>query len=834
MAVSTSAQLAQTGTLTDFIEDLAAKYDSRPALLMKLGFRYQRWSYARLWEQSGRVASLLQQMGLARGDRVLIWGPNSPQWVLAFFGCVRAGVIAVPLDMRSAEDFVRTVAAKTDPKAAFISRVTPRGDIEFGVPELSLDDLEVLCIDQPPPEPVEFDETDLVEIMFTSGTTGDPKGVMLTHRNLASNVVSASQFVSGKPSDRLLSILPLSHMFEQMGGLLLPLQAGANITYATSYQPSVLFKTMKERKVTLMLLVPQILDLFMKGIEREVSRQGKEGFWRLAMTVAARVPMPVRRRIFRKVHGQLGGALDLIIAGGAPLSPELGAKWEALGVTVLQGYGATEASPGITFHTLENPRYDSGGRPLPGVDVKIADDGEVLVRGPNITPGYWEAPDRTAEAFVDGWYRTGDQGSFDEDGYLHLSGRKKDMIVLSSGQNVYPEDVEATLNKHAEVVDAVVVGLPRESDVEVHAVLILEDPLQAQQIVARVNDQLASHQRIRGHTVWAGEDFPRTHTMKVKKGLVLDSITQNDAETETAPASSAQPRQTSARGVTALIVEVTGLPPAQVAPDRSLESLDLDSLGRVALLSAIEAELGVYVDEALVGPHTTVRNIEDMVASSSANGAMPRFPSWGMSLWCRLVRGALQRTMVFPIVFSAYRLKVTGAENLSAVEGPVLFAANHTLHLDNGIILRAMPFSSRRRLAIAASDHMFANRIQGLSIPLLGNGFPFSKEGNVRASLENLGRILDNGWSVLIYPEGELTVGGPMKPFLSGTGLLAVGGQVSVIPVHLRIDRFGKPSYLPLLRRGRVEVRFGEPITFAPGTAYDEATRTVETAVAAL
>ncbi|MDP7414578.1 MAG: non-ribosomal peptide synthetase [SAR202 cluster bacterium] len=192
---------------------------------------------------------------------------------------------------------------------------------------------------------------------------------------------------------------------------------------------------------------------------------------------------------------------------------------------------------------------------------------------------------------------------------------------------MYPEDVEATLTRHPEVVVAVVIGVPRDSNLDVHAVLILEDPAHAGQIVARANDQLGGHQCIRSHTVWAGEDFPRTHTTKVKKALVLDAITQTDAETETLPAASTQPRQTTARSVVSLITEVTGLPPVQVTADRTLDSLDLDSLGRIALLSAIEAELGVYVDEAFVGPHMTVRQVEDVVASNSANGAMPKFPS---------------------------------------------------------------------------------------------------------------------------------------------------------------------------------------------------------------
>ncbi len=199
-----------------------------------------------------------------------------------------------------------------------------------------------------------------------------------------------------------------------------------------------------------------------------------------------------------------------------------------------------------------------------------------------------------------------------------------------------------------------------------------------------------------------------------------------------------------------------------------------------------------------------------------------------------MLRGLIQRTLIFPLVRAAYRVRVTGAENIQALDGPVLFTANHALHLDNGIIIKAMPSSRRRWLAIAASDHMWSNPVRGAAIPLLGNGFPFSKEENVRASLENLGRIIDRGWSVLIYPEGELTEGGPMKPFLGGTGLLAVGGQVPVVPMKLHIHNIGRPTYLPLLGRGNVEIRIGEPLTFPPNTAFNEATRQVESAVRAL
>ncbi|MBI4197692.1 MAG: AMP-binding protein, partial [Chloroflexi bacterium] len=428
-------------TLVQFLQDSSKRFGLRPALLMKPGFRYRQWNYQQLWDGSGKVAALLQQRGLRKGDRAILWAYNCPQWVVAFFGCLRAGVIVVPIDLRSTPDFVAKVAAKTRPSLAFVSRLTPPMPPSLDMQRISVEELEGLSASLPAPQEEPVARDDLAEIMFTSGTTGDPKGVMISHGNLLANLQATSQYIPGKASYRLLSVLPLSHMFEQMGCLLMALQCGANVTYPASRQPSVLFRTMRERRITTILLVPLALDLFMKGIEREVKRQGRERVWSTLLKVAKRIPFPLRRILFRSVHKQFGGKLDLIISGGAALDPELGAKWQLLGINVTQGYGTTEASPVISCHRVSRPRCDSVGLPLPGVDVKIEADGEILVRGPNITRGYWEAPEQTRAAFSGGWYKTGDLGYFDQEGFLHIQGRKKDMIVLADGQNVFPEDV---------------------------------------------------------------------------------------------------------------------------------------------------------------------------------------------------------------------------------------------------------------------------------------------------------------------------------------------------------------------------------------------------------
>ena len=511
-------------TLVDLLKESAERYGDSTALAITPGFRQQRWSYERLWDLSGRVAAFLAQRGLEKGDRAIIWSVNRPEWVAAFFGCMRAGVVAVPLDVRTAPDFVERVVEYTTPKLAFLSRQTPDGPLNGAVPVALLDDLEELVASADPGAgPPDVAADDLAEVMFTSGTTGDPKGVMLTQGNILSNVLGAVGAVPIRPSDRLLSLMPLSHMLEQTGGLLVPLSGGATVIYPVSRQPTVIFKTLRANRVTNVVLVPQALQLFMNGIERQVSARGKDRQWRLLQGVASKLPMAMRRLLFRPVHKQLGGHVRFFMSGGAYLDPELQRKWGTLGIRVMQGYGTTETSPVITTNSLDQQRPGSVGRVLDGQEVRIADDGEVLTRGPNVTRGYWQNEAATQASFEDGWYKTGDLGFLDDDGFLFLKGRKKDLIVLANGQNVYPEDIETALGKQPGVREGVVLAIPSgDSSVEVHAALLLDDDANADDAVLAANAVLADHQRIQGFTVWPEEDLPRTHTLKVKKQVVLD------------------------------------------------------------------------------------------------------------------------------------------------------------------------------------------------------------------------------------------------------------------------------------------------------------------------
>jgi long-chain acyl-CoA synthetase len=366
---------------------------------------------------------------------------------------------------------------------------------------------------------------DLAEIVYTSGTTGAPRGVMLTHRNLLSNVEALNELVPSDPGFRALSVLPLSHLFEQTCGLLLPLRGGGAIAFADVLQPASIQRDMVEYRVTTMVLVPRVLNLFMQAVEGKVRREGKTRSWRLACLLAEHLPMRLRRVLFRRVIQGFGGRLSFLVSGGAALAPDLQRKWELMGIPVLQGYGTTETSPIITGTSVRDRRSRSVGKALPGTELRLTSEGEILVKGPNVMRGYWKNPEATAAALEDGWYHTGDLGELDAEGRLYLKGRKKDLIVLANGLKVYPEDIEDVLRRVAGIAEAVVLESPSAAGPQIHAVLLCDtthpDP---GAMVRAANNQLAPHQRIRSWEIWPEPDFPRTHTIKIKRGEVAKVI----------------------------------------------------------------------------------------------------------------------------------------------------------------------------------------------------------------------------------------------------------------------------------------------------------------------
>ena len=509
-------------TIVDLLRNAVAQHGLRTALLEPRDNNIiYSLSFTAMWERAHRFATYLQQ-NVKQGDRVLLWDTSRIDWLIAYCGALLAGAVVVPLDANSREDFIAKITSITDAKFLITSHKQFNTLKKISIPLIDIDALPQQSVDES--SLPEILENDTAQIMFTSGTTGQPKGVILTHKNIASNALAALQVIDVQSTDRLLSILPLSHMFELTVEIAV-LSFGASIVYARSLSPETLLRLFTMQHATCMVLVPQALQLFMNGIEREVRRQKRERQWELLHTVAARLPFGLRRYLFAQVHQRFGGHFHFFVSGGAYLSPKLAQRWENMGFLLIQGYGATECSPIVSATPMHSHNLTSVGKPLPGVDVRIAPDKEILVHGDNIARGYWQNPEATALAFKDGWYATGDLGEFDAQDFLYLRGRKKNMIVLASGLNIYPEDIENVLTSITGVKDAVVVGLNEpEQGPRVHAILLLDDATNAKTIVQQANKQLASHQQIKDYTIWPHEDFPRTHTLKVKRQDLLNEL----------------------------------------------------------------------------------------------------------------------------------------------------------------------------------------------------------------------------------------------------------------------------------------------------------------------
>ncbi len=830
-------------TLVDLVTEAGRRFDRRPALLIRPVFRTRKWRYRDVAALVPRVAGLLAGTGIEKGDRVAIWAVNRPEWGIAFLGAAHAGAVLVPLDVRTPADLAQKIVDRTAPKLVLASAQTLAAASALGLPVLPIEPLPDLARTVPPLAAPSIGPDDLAEIVFTSGTTGEPKGAMISHRNLVSNATVLVDVFTLAPGERLLSVLPLSHLFEQVPGFLAPLVAGASVVYPVSRQPAVLVRTFRDFRATMLLIVPQGLKLLDNAIERRVDSSGRRATFERLHAWARRLPRPLRRLLFRPVLSGFGGRLRTIAVGGAAMDVGLASRWSEMGIDVLQGYGATEMSPVVSFTRPGRNRLGTVGEPVPGVDLQVAPDGERWVRGPGRVAGYWQDPDATAAVIdADGWYHTGDLGSLGPDGQLTLHGRKKDMLALADGSKVYPEDVEAVLAGDPRVHDTAVVGLIRDGEPRVHAVLLTANPEEADSIVRDANARLTGSQQIRSHSVWPEDDFPRTPTQKVKKRLVLDSLSGAlpDDGTSSAPARPAtkpvRAGEAAAGGLIGLVASVANLPAESVSPASRLSSdLGMDSLARVELLGVIEEEQGAYIDDSALDPEATVADLAALVEAARDAKRETGIFGWPLNPLVRVLGLGIQELLIAPAVGLFYRVRINGAEKLVGLEGPVIFLPNHCLHTDNAIILTSLPFRWRWNLSVAAAaDDIFGNPIRGLGAAVIGNAFPLAREGAIRRSLELLGARLDRNFSVLIYPEGKLTVGGPMQPFKAGAGLIAVEGATPVVPIKVKIHRMSRIDAAGAPLRGDVELLFGDPIYFTAGTDANAATSQLEAAVAAL
>ena len=539
-------------TLLDLLDGAVGRFADRPALSMRLeDGSMLAWTYRELDRRSRIAAWRLRALGLNPGDRILTWSPSTPALAAVYFAAMRARLILVPLDLRMSSEAIEGIVAASGAARLILGTGRDAPDPrEARLDAFPTTTVEAIVVDPDPGFPSDWaaqvggwerpSPDEIWELVFTSGTTGTPKGVMLGHDNVSASIATFHEIVP-RMEHRIVSLLPLSHLLEQAVGLFYALDVGADILYVRSRNPRVIFDALRQHRVTSLIVVPQVLDLFWSAIEREVEKRGRAASFNRLRAMTRWLPGWARRRAFGSVHAQLGGHFRLFVSAGAFLPPALQQAWEDLGVIVLQGYGSTETGTG-TCTTLNDHVPGTVGRPPTGIDLRIGEGGEVQFRGPTLFHGYWQAPAKTAETYTsDGWYRTGDIGRLDHGGRLVLSGRIKDIIVLPNGFNVYPEDIENAL-RIAGIRDSVVLetspgrieaivlapgthGMPQGGDVPGgRAGGPTEDATDVRSrtalAVKAANAALGPNQRIVAWRLWPDQDFPRTHTLKVKRNQV--------------------------------------------------------------------------------------------------------------------------------------------------------------------------------------------------------------------------------------------------------------------------------------------------------------------------
>jgi long-chain acyl-CoA synthetase len=832
-------------TLLDVFDDLAASPGE--FLVYDDGYRARSFTYAEVGHAARAFAARLQGDGIAKGDRVLFWSENRPEWIVALWGCLLAGAVAVPIDYRTSPEFLQAVARIVEAKLLLAGDEVPVAAVAvdstgagpaFKVWKLTA--IEWLTGPAAVPVPVRVTRDDIAEIIFTSGATAQPKGVVITHRNVLANIVPVEREVIkyrkyGRPFFplRFLNLLPLSHMFGQAMATFIPPMLPGTVIFMRGYNPYEIVRQIHRRHVSVVVSVPKILDVLSKHVSR------------LDATVRQCPPgkQHVARRWwrYRRVHRLFGPKFWCFVVGAAPLDPAIEGFWSRLGFLVVQGYGLTETAPIVSLNHPFQTGKGSVGKPIAGVEVKVAADGEILVRGENVTTGYYHAPEETAGAFEDGWFHTGDIGETDESGRLFIRGRKKEMIVTPEGLNVFPEDVERVVDLLPGVKESAAVGLSAGGEERVHVALVLDPGVDPAGIVRLANTRLADHQRIRGATVWPGRELPRTEgTRKLKHHEVRAWL----AAGAPPPASAAQ-----ASTLDAILARYTGgRTPARGA---TIDELGLSSLERIEMMVALEEALNTNFDERAFAGASTVSDLQRLVMPGSFEKPVAEpleFPSWNRSAVVGFTRSLALATVLLPLTRIFAWIRVEGAEHLSGLHGPVIFASNHQSHLDTPVILAALPSAWRRRLAPAMAKeffdaHFFPERhtwrewlTSSLNYALAAfffNAFPLpQREVGARQTLRHIGDLVADGYSVLIFPEGERSETGRIKPFRPGIGMIASRLDVSVVPIRLAgIDRVLHVGW-KWARPGRVSVTFGAPLRLH-GEDYASLAAQVEDAVRA-
>ena len=848
--------------LATLVEDFR-RYGNDTAIVTYRGNRRIASSYAELSALVDSFATLLIERGIPEGERAALWGQNGVEWVGAFFGCVVRGVICVPLDAAGSLDFAIRVIAETQPKL-IIGDAELLKQLDDPVPKIAFEDFASALPRGASPVAVDpaLTAESPVQILFTSGTTAEPKGIVHTHRNVVASMAPIEREIERYRKYerwvhplRFLHTLPLSHVFGQFMGLWIPPLLGAEVHFESRLQAQRLMETARRERISVLAAVPRVLallrDLLMARypeLPSEIEKARGEKAWK-------------RWWRFRKIHRSFGYKFWAFVCGGASLPEDLETFWNALGFALVQGYGMTETAALISLNNPFKIGKGTLGKVLPGREVEIRDDGEIVVRGDMVSTATWRNGEmRQAES---PWLATGDLARKDEEGRLHFMGRKSQVIVTPAGLNVHPEDVEAALDAQAGVEASAVVPLLTGGGTEPAAALLFRGPQEeAQKAVVEANAQLAEFQRVRQWRVWPDLDFPRTSTGKIQRRKVTEWMNSQKAEERAGAAGE--------DALLGLVLSITKASPQKTSDDARLqEDLQLDSLGRVQLQAELEQKLGLTLSDTALEQAQTLGDLRRVLGFDRAEageasravavagesrtpateGRRDIYPHWPWWWPVQAVRAAFIECVVRPFVWALAAPSVRREAALTPGK-PLLLIANHVSTYDAPLILYALPGWMRRHVASAMAadilDDWRKRRNQGswivnqlgpvmwLLVTALFNVFPMPRSAGFRRSFQYAGEALDHGYNVLVFPEGHRSEEGALQPFRSGIGLLVSESRTPVLPVAMAGLGEMKAGQERWFRSGRLKIVVGKPMEFDPEMSAEEITSRLQAEMARL